>query len=81
MKQIVKTIINEWDPIDIFPLFPEDEYEVEIDLIIEYIISFKDKKVLGSKIYELFKEQFGTGFLKSYDECFKIADKILIAIK
>jgi len=31
MKEIITEIINEWDPIDLFPFAPQDEYKKEID--------------------------------------------------
>ncbi|MFL0266524.1 hypothetical protein [Candidatus Clostridium radicumherbarum] len=34
MKQKVTEIINSWDPIDLFPYSPKDEYEVEMNVIV-----------------------------------------------
>ena len=36
MNQIIKKIINDWNPIEIYPLL-EDEYSTETERIIEFI--------------------------------------------
>lgn len=38
MEKIIE-IINDWDPIEVFPMAPKDEYIVEIELIYNYICS------------------------------------------
>ena len=30
MNDIIRDVINHWDPINLFPLSPKDEYEFEI---------------------------------------------------
>ena len=40
MNQNIADIINEWDPIDLFPMAPRDEYVKEIERI-KCIISNK----------------------------------------
>lgn len=78
MYSIIKSIINDWDPIDIFPLFPEDEYDREIDMVFNAINKLHTKEDLGEEIYRIFKEQLGSGFLREKEECIEIANKILI---
>lgn len=81
MKYIIKGIINDWDPIDVFPLFPEDEYDEEIDMVIEAVNRLHTKEELGEDIYRIFKEQLGSGFLREKKECIEIANKILEQIR
>lgn len=37
MKDIIMTIINDWDPIELFPMAPADEYTSEIEKIQEVL--------------------------------------------
>jgi len=78
MHSIIKFIINDWDPIDVFPLFPEDEYDQEIDMIFNAINKLHTKEELGEDIYRIFKEQLGSGFSREKEECIEIANKILM---
>jgi hypothetical protein len=78
MKDKVAKIINEWDPIDLFPFSPKDEYQVEIELISELVDKKIDLESLANNIYDLFIKRFGDDvFMRNYDECFIIAKKIL----
>ena len=43
-KSIVTTIINNWDPIDLLPYAPQDEYHVEIDLIVKLMALIRKSK-------------------------------------
>ncbi|HCJ4337990.1 TPA: DUF1871 domain-containing protein, partial [Listeria innocua] len=38
MYEKVEKIINDWDPIELFPLAPKDEYSQEINKIISIVI-------------------------------------------
>jgi hypothetical protein len=78
MKDKVAKIINEWDPIDLFPFSPRDEYEVEIELISELIEKSIHLESLANNIYAIFIKRFGDDvFTRSYDECYTIAKEIL----
>lgn len=80
MKEIIIKIINQWDPVDLFPHAPQDEYELEIKEVIKIINSGETltSAMLGQQIYELFLRTLGSNvFLCSVDECHKIAEKIL----
>ncbi|WP_430022783.1 DUF1871 family protein [Paenibacillus sp. MABNR03] len=78
---LVKRIIDEWDPIDLFPYAPEDEYEEEIKQIEDCIVnSSLEKDNLGKEIYEMFRRRFGSDiFTQSLESCINIANKILNA--
>lgn len=82
MKDKVAKIINEWDPIDLFPFSPRDEYEVEIELISELSEKSIDLESLANNIYAIFIKRFGDDvFTRSYDECYTIAKEILGAFE
>lgn len=76
----ITKIINEWDPIDLFPMAPEDEYVREIELLNKIIhgnteISVEDLVV---EIHQLFTKRFGSDvYLREQKECLKVADEIL----
>lgn len=75
---IVKEIIDEWDPIDLLPFAPSDEYEDEIKKIEQLVENGCDLNKLSEGIYQVFLVAFGDDvFLKNKDECIKIAKAIL----
>ena len=78
----VREIINDWDPIGLFPMAPDDEYEDEIKKIYEYILDNTDigKKELATFISNTFIELFGIdSFTASDIDCLSIAEQILDA--
>lgn len=80
-KTIVSEIINEWDPIGLFPYAPKDEYEVEIFQIQQVLNITTDKQILANKIMEIFIKRFGNDvFTNSYDDCLEVAEEIINSI-
>ena len=57
----IEQIINEWDPIGLFPMAPKDEYVEEEKKIVEYIEKWPNitEKKLADRINEIFIEAFG----------------------
>ena len=76
--EIIKSIINCWDPIGLFATnVPEDEYDVEINEIKRILHSTKDEFELGYKIYNIFTDSFGNDiFNKDLSECVYVAKKV-----
>ncbi|MDE7208240.1 MAG: YugE family protein [Lachnospiraceae bacterium] len=74
----IKNIIDNWDPIDLFPGAPDDEYWTENEEI-EKLLEFTDSPIkLSEGIYEVFVKSFGEDtFKKSKSECERIAQMIL----
>ncbi|EAF3184948.1 DUF1871 family protein, partial [Listeria monocytogenes] len=56
MYEKVEKIINDWDPIELFPLTPKDEYSQEINKIISIVQENPniDMNVLGKGIRKIF---------------------------
>ena len=78
IKEKIRFCINNWDPIGLMAICPPDEYEPEIrDIYKKFIEQKQDKLLLGKIIFDIFKYYFGDTFIKSYDECNKIAALIL----
>lgn len=81
--EIIGAIINEWDPIQLFPCAPSDEYQNEI-IMIEKILSRNgrtDYLNLGFEIYNLFKKSFGDDVFRcNLHDCDTIANKIYESI-
>lgn len=80
MLDKIRFIINEWDPLEIFPYAPADEYNLEIVEILEFLEKSKDISVtsLGNQIYIIFLKTLGKDvFNKSIKECIEVAQKIL----
>ena len=77
----IKRIINEWDPIGLFPLAPKDEYNLESELILKRCYKYSSKidiNYLAQIIYDVFTESFGDDvFCKTKQNCVEIARSIL----
>lgn len=59
--EVLITIINDWDPIDLFPMAPKDEYEDEAKAILDYIQNHRliDVNGLAMCIHNVFTNAFG----------------------
>ena len=80
----IKTIINNWDPVNLFPHAPDDEYSSEINKICSFIEDNKDHALdkLGQEILKIFIDSFGKDiFLKTSEQCKEIACKINQSLK
>jgi len=81
MIEKINTIIDDWDPIGLFPFAPKDEYLDESQSIYNGYKNEMNTKELANVIYQVFLNSFGINtFTKSISECEKIADKILKAM-
>jgi hypothetical protein len=79
MKKI-EEIINEWDPIGLFPLAPKDEYKFEIEEIYNYLMKHNhpEEDELAAYIKMVFTKSFDADiFDNPLEECVKIAGKII----
>lgn len=80
--ECVRDIINDWDPIGLFPMAPDDEYEDVIRQIYKYISDNADigKKELATYISNTFIDLFGIdSFTASDIDCLYVAEQILNA--
>lgn len=78
MYEKIQEIINDWDPIDLFPLAPKDEYSQEINKIMNTVKENPgiDWDKLAIAIRKIFLDSFGETLLfKNNEE--EIAKKIL----
>ena len=79
MEKIIR-IINEWDPLGLFPLAPRDEYVDEATKIYEYINNNKSITIqqLAQTIHRIFLETFGQDiYEEDMQKCIFVAEKIL----
>lgn len=78
-KSVIKRVIDVWDPIELFPGCPEDEYSKEIDEI--FLLASREDNLSTDKlagiILSVFRTYFDNCFTKSADECMIIAEKIM----
>ena len=80
MIEKIEKVINEWDPLELFPFAPKDEYILEIQELSAIIESKKicSVDILGQEIYDLFLRTLGEEiFNGSLEKCTEIAKKIL----
>ena len=79
VKQNIQEVINSWDPIGLMNICPEDEYEPEINEIVEFVISNQNinKISLSEEIRKIFNFYF-TSVYNSINEVEEVvASKIL----
>jgi hypothetical protein len=76
MNDEIVQMINEWNPIDIYPLL-KDEYYSEIRKIYEKSKETSSVEELAEQIHFVFAQSFQKEFNKSIEECQWIAEKIL----
>lgn len=79
IRKIVKTIIDEWDPMDLLSHCPDDEYESEIILIETLLFVIEDASTFAKCIWRLFTRMNGEVNF-TIDDCIPIAQKILDAV-
>lgn len=78
MRNSIKRILDEWDPIDLLNIAPNDECDCEITQVLEYITNnLIDCDTLAFQIHKIYSEAFGNVFNKSVDECKVIAKTII----
>lgn len=80
MYENILAIVNEWNPIGIYPLLKE-EYHSEVMEILEEALKTDSTEKLATQISRIFKENFDEHFGKSYFECTVIAEKVLACCK
>ena len=76
LNKKILNVINRWDPLELFPIAPEDEYCEEIKKIQKYIENSNELSTekLAVKINEIFGED---DFSKSLEECRAVANQML----
>ena len=73
--QIVKKVINNWDPMHLLRYTSEDEYEPEISRIVSRLPTASVEK-LAVVIHETFDEKFSRSRVPSINDCYPSALKI-----
>lgn len=82
MYQDIGKIINEWDPVDLFPMAPKDEYKKEISDIVDICeknVSISEME-LSTLIKMIFENSFGKELIFKSNEL-EIAKKIISVIR
>ena len=65
IKQNIQEVINSWDPIGLMNICPEDEYEPEINKIVEFVIC--NKKINTISLSEEIRKIFNFYFTSVYN--------------
>jgi hypothetical protein len=67
--------INNWDSIYLLAVgAPDDEYEYEIEQIVEAVLESKEEIEIAEAIQSIFEFSFTRGF--DFDKCYTIAKSI-----
>ena len=78
IMNFVKTVIDNWDPINLLSHAPDDEYHSEIEEIDNLLCSTDNVIALSEGIYKVFLDAFGEDIFKqSKAECIRIAQLLL----
>ena len=80
ITELLTQAINEWDPIGLCPITPEDEYCEEIKEIENFLLQNNniDVNLLSLKIFDIFVTSFNVDIFKyNREECKPIASKII----
>ena len=81
MVEEISVIIDEWDPVCLFPFAPKDEYLDESQEICNEYKNGMGTKELAHVIYQVFLNSFGLNtFTKPISECEEVAEKIVKSI-
>ncbi|MTH55012.1 DUF1871 family protein [Bacillus mangrovi] len=75
----IKKIVNEWDPMELLPSAPDDEYEYEIGRIVSLVSKVDSINSLADGISHIFTKAFSENFTK--EKCLPVARKIWEQIK
>lgn len=73
--QIVKEVIDDWDPIHLLRYTSEDEYDPEISRIVSRLPTASVEK-LAEVIHEVFRKMFSRSRVPSINDCYPSALKI-----
>lgn len=77
LSEVVREIVHDWDPVDLMFFCPPDEYDTEINRIVDAVNRTKSAVELAHSLQQIFKDQFHEQFTKHYVECLLVAKKIL----
>jgi hypothetical protein len=71
---VVKKIVNDWDPIGLLPSAPDDEYEFEVAKIVSLLNKVDSVEYLSDGIATIFTKAFDRIFTN--EDCLPVAQKI-----
>lgn len=78
-KELLTEVINNWDPVGLLAGgAPQNEYDIEINVITQKCIAFTNEIELAKLIYEVFNDMIGVKLdhLSCLKHAFKITDHI-----
>ncbi|WP_141504014.1 DUF1871 family protein [Paenibacillus luteus] len=74
MKEIVKQVIDAWNPYGLLPDAPEDEFDSEIRQITAKLMTSESMEELALHIQKVFTTSFDDNF--NYNNCLDAASRI-----
>ena len=85
IRDIIKSIIDTWDPIGLLETgCPKNEYDIEIDSILGYImsnLSIINSDELGKSIFNIFIGYFGViTFNKDLNDCKEVGKRLIATL-
>ncbi|MGX7047945.1 hypothetical protein RU86_GL000619 [Lactococcus piscium] len=82
MYKDLEKIINKWDPVDLFPMAPKDEYKQEISDLVDICEENTEisETELSKVIKMIFENRFGKEVIFKKNEL-EIAKKIISVIR
>lgn len=71
----VQAILNDWDPMSLFPAAPPDEYEAEAKAVAARVAACQSEVDVQVCLYEVFARAFGE-IAPKWEECREAAGRI-----
>lgn len=71
----VQAILNDWDPLSLFPAAPPDEYEAEAKAVAVRVATCRSEADVQACLYEVFAKAFGE-IAPKWGECGETAERI-----
>ena len=84
VKNQIRDIINEWDPIHLFPMAPKDEYKDEIEEVCKLLKKEISMEDIERGIENIFIKSFGADIfdmITNRSECKEVAIKLYKILK
>lgn len=79
-KDEIKDIIDEWDPVKVLR-FSKDEYQDNVDEIVDKISISSEVTSIAKVINRVFKKRYGPEYEKNLMDCIDVANKIYVLLK
>lgn len=80
-EKVITKHINRWDPERLIDMgAPDDEYESQIEEVVDAILDCRDEIELADVIKDVFDRYFGYRRKLDFDDCLRVAKAIWVEL-